>query len=319
MTEDAQGPALTIVAPMAGEVVDLADVPDPVFSAKKMGDGAGVRPTGDQIVAPADGKVIMVAKTGHAIGIKTPSGLDLLLHLGIDTVQLEGRPFALTVKTGDQITAGQPIGTMNLAEVVAAGKDTTAIIIVTNSKKMEALSLDLGPAAIGQPIAEARVKVAASAPVPVAAGAAASPAPAVVEEVDDGLTGFDALARDIIKNIGGPDNVRSVLHCITRVRFYLKDEAQANDEVVANLDGVIDVAKAGGQYQVVIGPAVEDVYEAVVKQLPQIDSDAGAAAEAVEKPTTLVGWLKFGFSSLIGVIDGSMIPVIGLLAAAGIL
>ena len=107
---------------------------------------------------------------------------------------------------------------------------------------MESLSLNLGPAEIGQPIAEARVKVAASAPVPVpvAAGAAASAAPAVVEEVDDGLTGFDALARDTIKHIGGPDNVRSVLHCITRVRFYLKEEAQADDEVVANLDGVID-------------------------------------------------------------------------------
>ena len=112
-----------------------------------------------------------------------------------------------------------------------------------------------------------------------------------------------------------------MLHCITRVRFYLKDQSLADDAAVADTEGVIDVAKAGGQYQVVIGPAVEDVYDAVVKQLPGTargDADGGEVEE-VERPTTLIGWLKLGFSSMIGVITGSMIPVIGLLAASGVL
>ncbi|PWQ83315.1 PTS beta-glucoside transporter subunit IIABC, partial [Stenotrophomonas maltophilia] len=78
---------------------------------------------------------------------------------------------------------------------------------------------------------------------------------------------YDELATQIIAQVGGPVNVKSVIHCITRVRFYLKDEGQANDEVIRNLKGVIDVAKAGGQYQVVIGPAVTDVYDAIVGQL----------------------------------------------------
>ena len=139
-------------------------------------------------------------------------------------------------------------------------------------------------------------------------------------ERTDGLTGFDATAADIIAGIGGPDNVRSVLHCITRVRFYLKDESLADDEAVADLDGVIDVAKAGGQYQVVIGPDVVDVYDAVVAQLPDVGAgEQDADVELVERPTTLWGWVKLGFSSLIGVITGSMIPVVGMLAASGIL
>lgn len=132
------------------------------------------------------------------------------------------------------------------------------------------------------------------------------------------LTGFDALAWDIIDNIGGKENVKNFTHCITRVRFYLKDESLAKDSVVSNLDGVIDVVKAGGQYQVVIGPAVEDVYNAIVGQMGDV---ATGAADVVDepRPTTLVGWAKYGFSSLIGVITGSMIPIIGLLAASGII
>ncbi|WP_420176871.1 glucose PTS transporter subunit IIA [Luteococcus sp. OSA5] len=342
-----------LVAPMAGEVIDLADVPDPAFASKKMGDGFAVRPTSNEVVAPADGTVFMSAKTGHALGFRTPEGLELLLHLGIDTVELEGKPFALTATKGQEVKAGDSLGTMDLDAVVAAGKDTSAIFIITNTKKrLYSLEVDFGPAELGAPVATAQVKpapakkAAGSAAGAAAAGAATGSAtvdggsatadgklpepvntPSVPESVEgsghaaldrESLDGYDLLAYDIIDNVGGADNIRSVIHCITRVRFYLKDEKLANDEVVANLDGVIDVAKAGGQYQVVIGPAVEEVFDAVVKQLPQVDSVSADVVEK-EKPTTAVGWLKYGFSELIGVITGSMIPIIGLLAASGIL
>lgn len=338
MSNDAVAPALTIVAPMSGEVVDLADVPDKVFASKKMGDGFAVRPTGDEVVSPVDGKVMLVAATKHAVGIKTPAGLEVLVHLGIDTVELEGAPFDIKVAKGDELTAGQPLGTMSREAVLAAGKDTTAILVITNTaKKLGELTTTFGAAQAGDAVATATVKAApqaapevqAAPQTPAAAlapaGAVAVPAAAGAVPAADGmrpdragLTGYDALAYDIIENVGGADNVRSVIHCITRVRFYLKDQALANDAVVSNLDGVIDVAKAGGQYQVVIGPAVEDVYEAIVHQLPQVDTKA-EGADGAERPTTPVGWLKWGFSELIGVITGSMIPVIGLLAAAGIL
>ena len=239
----------------------------------------------------------------------------MLLHLGVDTVELGGAPFDLTVRVGDRVSAGDPLGTMDIDAVVAAGKDTTAIVVLTNTATdLAALTVELGEAAAGEQVATATTKGedAAMATAPLVPAADSG-------ERTDGLTGFDATAADIVAGIGGPDNVRSVLHCITRVRFYLKDQALADDEAVSGLDGVIDVAKAGGQYQVVIGPDVVDVYDAIVKQLPQAAGDDDAAEEEVERPTTLLGWVRFGFSSLIGVITGSMIPVVGMLAASGIL
>ena len=302
----------TLVAPTAGEAVPLASVPDPVFSTGALGEGFGVRPGSGDVVAPVGGAVTMVAGTGHAVGITTDDGLEVLLHLGVDTVELEGRPFALTVAAGQRVRAGEAIGTMDLEQIRQAGKDTTAIVAVTNSAaKGVALELTTGPVAAGARVASLTLAE------PAAASAPARPAPA---GADDGLTGFDATARDIIAGIGGADNVKSVIHCITRVRFYLKDESLADDEAVSGTDGVIDVAKAGGQYQVVIGAEVGDVYDAIVAQLPGLGGgEVDSEAEAAPRPTTAVGWIKFGFSSLIGVITGSMIPVIGVLAASGIL
>ena len=302
----------TLVAPTAGEAVPLASVPDPVFSTGALGEGFGVRPGSGDVVAPVGGAVTMVAGTGHAVGITTDDGLEVLLHLGVDTVELKGRPFALTVAAGQRVRAGEAIGTMDLEQIRQAGKDTTAIVAVTNSAaKGVALELTAGPVAAGDRVASL------TAAEPAAASAPARPAPA---GADDGLTGFDATARDIIAGIGGADNVKSVIHCITRVRFYLKDESLADDEAVSGTDGVIDVAKAGGQYQVVIGAEVGDVYDAIVAQLPGLGGgEVDSEAEAAPRPTTAVGWIKFGFSSLIGVITGSMIPVIGVLAASGIL
>ena len=319
MSEPDHGPEVLIASPVTGTAIDLADVPDPVFSSKAVGDGLGVEPDDGAIVSPVDATITMVAGTGHAIGFKSESGLEVLLHLGVDTVELEGAPFDLSVKVGDAVKAGDSLGTMDLEAVRAAGKATTAIVVLTNTiTHLAGLSVTTGKTEAGATIATATLKGEDEASTG-AAGTGAEVGGADGERTD-GLTGFDATAADIIAGIGGPDNVRSVLHCITRVRFYLKDESLADDEAVADLDGVIDVAKAGGQYQVVIGPEVEDVYEAVVKQLPGTSKgDAEGEVEEVERPTTLIGWVKFGFSSLIGVITGSMIPIVGMLAASGIL
>ncbi|MBE6481225.1 MAG: PTS beta-glucoside transporter subunit IIABC [Actinomyces ruminicola] len=301
-----------LVAPVSGKIIALADVPDPVFSSGALGAGFGVAPTSGDVVAPVSGTITMVAETGHAVGIATPEGLEVLLHLGVDTVELEGRPFRLTAAVGQEVRSGQSLGTMDLAAITAAGKDTTTIVAVTNSAKaLAGLQVVEGEAQAGVSVATAVLKTAAAA-------GAASPRAAAV---DDGLTGFDATARDIIAGVGGVDNIRSVIHCITRVRFYLKDESLADDAAVTGTEGVIDVARAGGQYQVVIGATVGDVYDAIVKQVPRLaeGADDAETAPAAPKPTTPIGWVKYGFSSLIGVITGSMIPVIGVLAASGIL
>jgi len=127
---------------------------------------------------------------------------------------------------------------------------------------------------------------------------------------------YEPLAKGIIAHVGGQENVDSVIHCFTRLRFYLKDEGLAETEKVQKLDGVIDVMKSGGQYQVIIGNGVKDVYDAVIDELGSAfaqDSEEGTVDENQGR--------KRGnpLSELIGVITGAVSPVVGVLAAGGIL
>ena len=139
---------------------------------------------------------------------------------------------------------------------------------------------------------------------------------------------YTKLATGIIKNIGGKQNIKNLIHCISRLRFYLKDENKASDKTVKQLDGVVDVRHAQGQYQIVIGPAVTDVYNAVISQLGPGYADTEGNEDAVknsqyaspnQKNRSFREKLKGGFDKLIGIITGSMMPVIGLLAASGVL
>ena len=105
---------------------------------------------------------------------------------------------------------------------------------------------------------------------------------------------YNIVARNIIANIGGKENVNSLRHCITRVRFRLKDESIANDEAIQNLEGVVAVVHGGGEYMVVIGPAVEECYEAVCTQLGMADgvSAAEGSAESDEKTNPVMKLLN---------------------------
>ena len=135
---------------------------------------------------------------------------------------------------------------------------------------------------------------------------------------------YSQLADTIVKNVGGQGNIKSLIHCISRLRFYLKDEQRANDDVLKNTPGVIDVIHASGQYQVVIGTEVTHVYDAVMKILgPDFADDSGDSTQ--EKATTAADGQQKGnivsraFANLIGFITGSMSPVIGVIAASGII
>jgi len=264
------------------------------------------------------GEITMIATTKHAIGLKTINGMEVLLHLGIDTVELGGKPYQIRVKMGDHVTAGQALAVMGLAEIKKAGKPVTVMTVITNSatNNYQLFLNDLDQ------LIDAGDSVAMVTGEAVE-GSSNADKPAV--KVGDGK--YDQLAHDIIENVGGPENVNSLIHCITRLRFYLKDESIAKTSVISELDGVIDVTKGSGQYQVVIGPAVNDVYDAVIAQLgPQFSDDAAtkkAVAEtsaAANKPHYGVwGTIQHGFSGIIGVMTASMIPVIGILAGSGIL
>ena len=123
----------TILAPVAGEVVALADVNDPVFSSGAMGQGLAIKPSEGVVYAPADAEVTIAFATGHAYGLKTSNGAEILIHVGIDTVSMNGEGFNHTVAQGDKVKAGDILGTFEIEKIAAAGLDDTTMVIVTNT------------------------------------------------------------------------------------------------------------------------------------------------------------------------------------------
>ena len=126
------GERLTVVSPLAGKVIPVEEVADGVFSEKMVGDGFAVEPEADEVLAPADGEITLVFDTKHAFTMRTAQGVDLLVHMGIDTIRLNGEPFTLNIQQGDTVKAGQPIGTMDRAAILAAGYRTVTPVVVGN-------------------------------------------------------------------------------------------------------------------------------------------------------------------------------------------
>ena len=129
---------------------------------------------------------------------------------------------------------------------------------------------------------------------------------------------YEELAKEIVDKVGGEDNITKGIHCVTRLRFYLKDEAVPQDEEMESLKGVMGVVRAGGQYQVIVGQAVDDIYKEVMAQLSLSEEDDGQALKNTEDLTAFEK-VKHAGNELIGVITGSMMPIISILAASGII
>jgi len=123
----------TIQTPIVGDVVALSNVNDPVFSSGAMGQGIAVKPSQDVVYAPADAEVTIVFPTGHAYGLRTANGAEILIHVGIDTVSMNGEGFNHKVAQGDKVKAGDVLGTFDSAKIAAAGLDNTTMVIVTNT------------------------------------------------------------------------------------------------------------------------------------------------------------------------------------------
>lgn len=139
--EAAQVSEETLYAPADGEVVAITEVSDPVFSQKMMGDGFAVQPTNGTIYAPVAGTISSIFETKHAIGILTPGGAEVLVHMGLDTVELKGAPFEVLVSEGNTVTPETKIAVMDLDAVTAAGKQTDVLTVITNAEKVRQLSL----------------------------------------------------------------------------------------------------------------------------------------------------------------------------------
>lgn len=155
--EAAAGPATgvtaAVLAPVAGEVIPLAEAGDPVFASGVLGEGVAIKPSDSRIVAPVSGVLRTVAKTGHAFGIKTDDGVEVLVHIGIDTVKMAGEGFEVAVVKGQRVEAGDLLVTVDFGVVKTAGYASTVLMTVTNSKALgEVDPVAAGEAAAGEPL-----------------------------------------------------------------------------------------------------------------------------------------------------------------------
>ncbi|CKA84925.1 PTS beta-glucoside transporter subunit IIBCA [Streptococcus pseudopneumoniae] len=148
----------TLVTPIVGDVVALADVNDPVFSSGAMGQGIAVKPSQGVVYAPADAEVSIAFPTGHAFGLKTTDGAEVLIHVGIDTVSMNGDGFEAKVAQGDKVKAGDVLGTFDSNKIAAAGLDDTTMVIVTNTADYASVTpVATGSVAKGDAVIEVKI------------------------------------------------------------------------------------------------------------------------------------------------------------------
>ena len=148
----------TLVTPIVGDVVALADVNDPVFSSGAMGQGIAVKPSQGVVYAPADAEVSIAFPTGHAFGLKTTDGAEVLIHVGIDTVSMNGEGFEAKVAQGDKVKAGDVLGTFDSNKIAAAGLDDTTMVIVTNTADYASVApVATGSVAKGDAVIEVKI------------------------------------------------------------------------------------------------------------------------------------------------------------------
>ncbi|MCY7915911.1 PTS glucose transporter subunit IIA, partial [Bacillus haynesii] len=127
----------TFKSPVIGQMISLSDVEDDIFSSKVMGEGIAIIPSKGELYAPVDGEISLLFETNHALGMKTANGVEVLFHIGIDTVQLEGKFFKPLVQAGDKVKAGDLLIQFELEKIKEAGYDPVTLAVITNTDQYD--------------------------------------------------------------------------------------------------------------------------------------------------------------------------------------
>lgn len=298
---------ILIYAPMSGDVVPLDKVPDPTFSQKMMGDGIAIDATDGKVVAPVDGEVVQLFPTKHAIGLVTDSGLELLIHIGIDTVKLDGEGFEAHVQQGDKVKIGDPLITFDVDLIKKKAESHITPIIVTNGDQFEPLEKTEEKEVIALDSVLLGTKMKAET--------TERDEPEQKEEAKTSSSGmqYGDEALDIVAAIGGMENIDAATHCVTRLRFALKDEDKVNQEALEEMSIVKGSFAVNGQYQIVIGQGtVDKVYKAMVAEtgIEEASKDDVKAAGGQKQNA-----LQRGIKTLADI----FIPILPAIVTAGLL
>ena len=199
---------LTLSAPLSGPVLALNRVPDEVFASGAMGDGLAIDPLNDCLQAPCDGVIIHVARTGHALTLRADNGAEVLMHIGIDTVELNGEGFALLVKEGARVSEGQPLVQFDLDRIARQCKSLVSLIILTNSDRFELQPIASKTVKVGEALM--RIALRTSAPVQTAVDNSVAEVSATVRITHRG--GLHARPAALIRKTAQGFSSQSQLH-----------------------------------------------------------------------------------------------------------
>ncbi|MCF6459527.1 PTS sugar transporter subunit IIA [Clostridium sp. Cult3] len=136
--------SISILAPMTGDIIEITQVEDEVFSEKMVGDGVAIEPREGIVVSPVQGRIVQIFPTKHALGIETEDGLEILIHIGLDTVELKGEGFKSYVKVGDEVKLGDKLLEVDLDFIRKSGRSTVSPIIITNMDIVKNISTKIG-------------------------------------------------------------------------------------------------------------------------------------------------------------------------------
>ncbi|EEQ47897.1 glucose PTS transporter subunit IIA [Selenomonas flueggei] len=287
-------------SPLHGRLIPLSEVTDPAFASGAMGRGAAVADPEGRVVSPVDGEVTVLFATKHAIGIHSADGVDLLIHVGVDTVKLEGKHFTSHVAQGDTVQKGQLLLEFDPDAIRAEGYETTTPVLVTNAADYGKITFTLDGAEISSGD-DAEEDGAPQEEHSTAAGA----------EIDPNLPKEERVAKLIWKYVGGAGNVRSAEHCATRLRLIVNDKTLIDEKAIENIDGVKGQFFAAAQYQIILGTGfVDKVYDAFIAGTNLAAAAASGKQEAYEQMTPL--------QKVSRTLGDVFVPVIPVLVATGL-
>lgn len=281
---------IRLTSPLKGKLIALSEVKDTAFADGSMGRGGAVQDPEGKVYAPLTAEVSVMFPTKHAIGLHLENGVDLLIHIGLDTVNLKGRYFTSHVQQGEVVKPGQLLLEFDAAAIRAAGYDVTTPVIVTNSDEFGTITITDGQQSI------------VSRPVQDAA--------AVKEAAPANMPKEEYVAAEILKYIGGKGNIRSVEHCATRLRLILKDKSLLDAKAIENIDGVKGQFFAAAQFQIILGTGfVDKVYAVVVRGSDDLAASNNKEAAYAEMTTAQKISRTFG---------DVFVPIIPVLVATGL-
>ena len=284
---------IVIDSPLQGKLIPLDQVKDQVFASGTMGRGATVENPEGKVVAPFEGEVTTLFDTKHAIGLLSKDGIEVLIHVGLDTVALNGRHFTAYVSAGDKVQRGQLLLEFDEAAIRQDGYDTTTPVVVTNAGEFGKISIKLGEKKISSENTETDTTLAQA-----------------MSKNDSMKSREEQVAAQIVKYIGGMDNIRSAEHCATRLRLILNDKSKIDEKAVENIDGVKGQFFAAAQYQIILGTGfVDKVYDALIHNNTALAGSSNK--EAAYDEMTMAQKISRTFGDV-------FVPIIPVLVATGL-